>query len=104
MRVNLLNQKDARVYRQSLNHNATTTLGASVDLWLTLDTKAVEKSSQASDKQARELEEERLKLEEALRDSLEQAETTQRQDLMKALQQSSAQSANVTETDEDEFF
>ena len=102
--VNLLNQKDARVYRQSLNHNATTTLGASVDLWLTLDTKAVEKSSQASDKQARELEEERLKLEEALRDSLEQAETTQRQDLMKALQQSSAQSAAVTETDEDEFF
>ena len=102
--VNLLNQKDARVYRQSLNHNATTTLGASVDLWLTLDVKAVEKNSQASDKQARELEEERLKLEEALRDSLEQAETTQRQDLMKALQQSSAQSANVTETDEDEFF
>ena len=102
--VNLLNQKDARVYRQSLNHNATTTLGATVDLWLTLDTKAVEKSSQASDKQARELEEERLKLEEALRDSLEQAETTQRQDLMKALQQSSEQSANVTETDEDEFF
>ena len=102
--VNLLNQKDARVYRQSLNHNATTTLGATVDLWLTLDTKAVEKNSQASDKQARELEEERLKLEEALRDSLEQVETTQRQDLMKALQQSSAQSANVTETDEDEFF
>jgi beta-lactam-binding protein with PASTA domain len=102
--VNLLNQKDARVYRQSLNHNATTTLGATVDLWLTLDTKAVEKNSQASDKQARELEEERLKLEEALRDSLEQAETTQRQDLMKALQQSSAQSAAVTETDEDEFF
>ncbi|MBQ5719503.1 MAG: PASTA domain-containing protein [Alistipes sp.] len=71
--VNLLNQKDARVYRQSLNHNATTTLGATVDLWLTLDVKAVEKNSQASDKQARELEEERLKLEEALRDSLEQA-------------------------------
>ena len=102
--VNLLNQKDARVYRQSLNHNATASLGATVDLWLTLDEKAVEKNSQASDKQARELEEERLKLEEALRDSLEQAEATQRQDLMKALQQSSAQSANVTETDEDEFF
>ena len=102
--VNLLNKKNARVYRQSLNHNATATLGATVDLWLTLDDKAVEKNSQASDKQARELEEERLKLEEALRDSLEQAEATQRQDLMKALQQSSAQSANVTETDEDEFF
>ena len=44
------------------------------------------------------------KLEEALRDSLQQVEATQRQDLMKALQQSNAQSANVTETDEDEFF
>ena len=102
--INLLNQKDARVYRQSLSHNSTAKLGSAVDLWLTLDDKLVEKNSTASDKAARELEEERLKLEEALRDSLEQAETTQRQDLMKALQQSSAQSANVTETDEDEFF
>lgn len=102
--INLLNQKNARVYRQSVSHNATTELGTAVDLWLTLDEKAVEKSSQASDKQASELEEERLKAEEALRDSLEQAKSVQRQDLMKALQQSSAQSANVTETDEDEFF
>jgi hypothetical protein len=73
-------------------------------LWLTLDDKMVEKNSQASDKQARDLEEQRLEAEEALRDSLEQVESAQRQDLMKALQQSSAQSANVTETDEDEFF
>ncbi len=102
--INLLNQKDARVYRQSINHNATATLGAAVDLWLTLDDKAVEKSSQASDKQARELEEQRLEAEQNLRDSLEQAESAQRQDLMKALQQSSQQSVNVTETDEDEFF
>ena len=102
--INLLNQKDARVYRQSVNHNATAALGTAVDLWLTLDDKVVEKNSQASDKQASELEEERLKNEEALRDSLEQVKSAQRQDLMKALQQSSAQSANVTETDEDEFF
>ena len=102
--INLLNQKDARVYRQSVNHNATAELGTAVDLWLTLDDKVVEKNSQASDKQASELEEERLKSEEALRDSLEQVKSAQRQDLMKALQQSSAQSANVTETDEDEFF
>ena len=102
--INLLNQKDARVYRQSVNHNATAALGTAVDLWLTLDDKVVEKNSQASDKQASELEEERLKSEEALRDSLEQVKSAQRQDLMKALQQSSAQSANVTETDEDEFF
>ena len=102
--INLLNQKDARVYRQSVSHNATAELGTAVDLWLTLDDKLVEKNSQASDKQASELEEERLKLEEALRDSLEQVKSAQRQDLMKALQQSSEQSANVTETDEDEFF
>ena len=102
--INLLNQKDARVYRQSVNHNATAALGTAVDLWLTLDDKVVEKNSQASDKQASELEEERLKSEEALRDSLEQIKSAQRQDLMKALQQSSAQSANVTETDEDDFF
>ena len=102
--INLLNQKDARVYRQSVSHNATAELGTAVDLWLTLDDKLVEKNSQASDKQASELEEERLKVEEALRDSLEQVKSVQRQDLMKALQQSSEQSANVTETDEDEFF
>ena len=102
--INLLNQKDARVYRQSVSHNATAELGTAVDLWLTLDDKLVEKNSQASDKQASELEEERLKVEEALRDSLEQVKSAQRQDLMKALQQSSEQSANVTETDEDEFF
>ncbi len=102
--INLLNQKDARVYRQSISHNATAELGTAVDLWLTLDDKTVEKNSQASDKQARELEEQRLEAEEALRDSLEQVEATQRQDLLKALQLSSEQSANVTETDEDEFF
>lgn len=102
--INLLNQKDARVYRQSVAHNATAELGASIDLWLTLDDKTVEKSSQASDKQARDLEEQRLEAEQALRDSLEQVEATQRQDLLKALQFSSEQSANVTETDEDEFF
>ena len=102
--INLLNQKDARVYNQSLSHNATSTLGSAVDLWLTLDEKKVERSSQASDKQATELEEQRLEAEQTLRDSLEQVQATERADLMKALQQSAAQSANVTETDEDEFF
>ena len=102
--INFLNQKDARVYTQSLSHNATTTLGSSVDLLLTLDDKKVERSSQASDKQAAELEEQRLEVEKALRDSLEQVQATERADLMRALQQSAAQSANVTQTDEDEFF
>jgi beta-lactam-binding protein with PASTA domain len=102
--INLLNQKDARVYRQSISHNATATLGAVVDLWLTLDNDAVDKSSKASDKQARELEEERLKAEQELRDSLEQAEAAGRNTLLEALQESSQSNATITETDEDEFF
>ena len=102
--INLLNQKDARVYRQSINHNATASLGAVVDLWLTLDNDAVDKSSKASDKQARELAEERLKAEQEMRDSLEQAEAAGRNALLEALQESSERKETITETDEDEFF
>ena len=102
--INLLNQKDARVYRQSISHNATATLGAVVDLWLTLDAESVDKSSKASDKQAKELEEERLKAEQELRDSLEQAEAAGRNTLLEALQESSQSNETITETDEDEFF
>lgn len=102
--INLLNQKDARVYRQSLAHNSTATLGAAVDLWLTLDEKTVEKSSNASDKAARELEEERLKAEEAMRDSLEQADKAAREELLNALEQTQQQSTEIVESEEDEFF
>ena len=102
--INLLNQKDARVYRQSLAHNSTTTLGTSVDLWLTLDDKLVEKNSTASDKAARELEEKRLEAEEAMRDSLEQAAAAERTALLNSLEQIQQQTANVVETEEDEFF
>ena len=75
-----------------------------VDLWLTLDNDAVDKSSKASDKQARELEEERLKAEQELRDSLEQAEAASRNVVLDALQESSQSNETITETDEDEFF
>lgn len=102
--INLLNQKDARVYRQSLAHNATATLGATVDLWLTLDEKTIEKSSNASDKAARELEEERLKAEEAMRDSLEQADKAAREELLNSLEQKQQQNNEVVESEEDEFF
>ena len=100
--INLLNQKDARVYRQSLAHNSTARLGASVELWLTLDTKIIEQSSAASDKAANKLEEERLKAEEAMRDSLEQVKVEEQE--LQAFQQSSNQTADVVETEEDEFF
>ena len=102
--INLLNQKNARVYKQSINHNASVELGSTVDLWLTLNEEAVKKSSTASDKRANELEKERLEAEQALQDSLEQAERGQRIDLMNALQQSKEQSQTITETSEDEFF
>lgn len=102
--IDLLNQKNARVYRQSLAHNSTAKLGVTVDLWLTLDEKVVETNSAASDKAARELEEERLKAEEALRDSLEQVQVEEQVQELKAFQQSSSQAANVVETEEDEFF
>lgn len=101
--IDLMNEKDARVYRQSVAHNATATLGAAIDLWLTLDEKTVEKNSATSDKAAMKLVEERLKQqrEQERQDSLEQAE---RNEVVRALQQSSALKDNITETDEDEFF
>jgi beta-lactam-binding protein with PASTA domain len=112
--INLLNQKDARVYRQSLEHNSGAQLGDAVSLWLTLDDKKVESSSAASDKRATELEEERLEAEQALRDSLEMVEAgisfdenmspTLRETLQRALQQSSEMQQQIEQTDEDEFF
>lgn len=99
--IDLLSEKDARVYRQSVPHNASASLGAAVDLWLTLDEKTVESSSAASDKAAKELAEQRLKEEQERQDSLEQAE---RDDVVRALRESSARQDDVTETDEDEFF
>ena len=102
--INLLNQKNARVYRQSIGHNATARLGDAVDLWLTLDDTVVEKSSAVSDKAAAELEEQRLESEQALQDSLEQAEAAGRSEVLKALQESVKLNETITETDEDEFF
>ena len=51
-----------------------------------------------------ELEEERLKAEEALRDSLEQADMAARQELLNTLEQTQQQSNNIVESEEDEFF
>ena len=105
--IDLLTQKNARVYRQSLGHNTLTTLGSEVSLWLTLDEEKVEQCSAASDKAALEMEEERLKAE-ALRDSLEQVQAAAAAEVeaqaIKALQQVAGKSADVVETEEDEFF
>ena len=76
-----------------------------MSLWLTLDESKGESNSATSDKRAQELEEERLEAEAALRDSLEQAETADRAGgILRALFGGSEEPAEVTETEEDEFF
>lgn len=103
--INLLNQKNARVYRQSLGHNTTTTLGTSVSLWLTLDQEKIDKNSAASDKIAHELEEERLRLEQERQDSLDRVEAVGSNPVFEALQESSSASKNaVVESEEEEWF
>ena len=99
-----LERNRAKVYRQSLSHNAVAELGSTVDLWLTLDAETVDKSSKASDKAAHELEEQRLEAEAAMRDSIEQAEALSRTQVQEAWESSKAAAQSVTETDEDEFF
>ncbi len=101
--VDLLNEKNARVYRQSLGHNTTTQLGSSVSLWLTLDMEKVEKSSVASDKVAHELEEERLRLEQERLDSLERAEVAGSV-AENMFQQSDTNTTEIVESEVDEFF
>lgn len=102
--INLLNQKSARVYRQSLGHNTTTSLGSSVSLWLTLDQEKVDKNSAASDKIAHDLEEERLRLEQERQDSLDRVESGANP-IFEALQQSSsANQSTVVESEEEEWF
>lgn len=99
--VDLLDRKNARVYSQSLGHNAGARLGAAVSLRLTLDEALLERAGKASDKMARELAEQRLREEQERLDSLESAE---RDDVVRALRESGAAREEVSTTDEDEFF
>lgn len=99
--VDLLDRKNARVYSQSLGHNAGARLGTAVSLRLTLDEALVERAGKASDKMARELAEQRLREEQERLDSLESAE---RDDVVRALRESGAAREEVSATDEDEFF
>ena len=99
--VDLLDRKNARVYSQSLGHNAGARLGTTVDLRLTLDNAAVEKHSKSSDRMAKDLAEKRIREEQVRLDSLEHAE---RDDVVRALRESGAAREEVSTTDEDEFF
>lgn len=48
--ITLLNQKEARVYRQEPSTGRTLTLGTAVDLWLTLDRQVVDEQRTAAEK------------------------------------------------------
>ena len=72
--INLLNQKDARVYVQVPTAERSAALGSRVDLKLTLDEKKLAQHRATAEKQAREAAEERLRLERERADSLAQAE------------------------------
>ncbi len=68
--INLLNQKEARVYLQTPSAERSAAYGATVDLRLTLDTEKLDTHRAAAEKQAREVAEERLEAEQARADSL----------------------------------
>ena len=68
--INLLNQKDARVYVQNPTAEHAAQLGAKIDLKLTLDQTLVAKKRDEARKQALEVAEERLRLEQERADSL----------------------------------
>lgn len=72
--IDLLNQKDARVYLQQPVQGHATVLGSTVELRLTLDAEKIARESAASDKQARALVEERERELAAIADSLAEAE------------------------------
>lgn len=71
--VNLLNQKDARVYVQSPGAERGAQFGTRIDLTLTLDQKKVAQSRTQAEKQAKSAAEQRRAEEQALADSLAQA-------------------------------
>ncbi len=94
--INLLNQKDARVYIQTPSAERSAALGSRVDLRLTLDEKKLAEHRAAAEKQAREIAEERMRLEQERADSLSRA----------ALENAVAPAAEgaSTDTDTESFF
>lgn len=71
--INLLNQKDARVYRQEPAPGRSEMLGSAVDVWLTLDDRIVAEERAAAEKAVAKAAAERQRQEALLRDSLDRA-------------------------------
>ncbi len=94
--IDLLNQKDARVYRQQPAQGHATVLGTAVELRLGLDAEKVARESAASDKQARTLIEERERRLAAIADSLAEAEVRRHAEEL--------QQGGTAAAEEDNFF
>lgn len=92
--INLLNQKDARVYIQTPSGERSAALGQRVDLRLTLDAKKVEEQRAVAEKLARQAAEERLAAERERADSLAQA----------ALEQPGEAPERLPATEDEPFF
>lgn len=71
--ITLLNQKDARVYRQSPQLGGVQHPGHAVSLWLSLDEKMVEAQRTEAEKLLQQLAEEQRRLEQERADSLAEA-------------------------------
>ncbi len=72
--INLLNQKDARVYLQTPGAERSAELGSTVNITLTLDEKKIADSRTVAERQAREAAEERQRMEREAADSMARAE------------------------------
>ena len=95
--IDLLNQKDARVYGQQPVQGYATVVGSEVGLRLTLDAEKVARESAASDKQAQALSEERERRRAELADSLAEAEVRRHAEELQ-------RGAGTANAEEDNFF
>ncbi len=91
--INLLNRKDARVYKQSPRIGTAHALGTKVSLWLTLDNELSSKQREEAEKEAQKLAAERLKAEQLAAEAEAEAKAAQ-----------TAASDEAPEMEEEEFF
>ena len=99
--INLLNQKDARVYRQNPSLGRSEKFGSTVDLWLTLDSKLVDEQTAIAEKEAVRLAAERQRREAQIADSLARA---QMEEALRGTPETTGDASGTENQAADEFF
>lgn len=102
--INLLNQKDARVYAQSPGQERTAALGSAVDLRLTLDCTKSDRTRAEAEKAARGLAEERRRRERAEADSLAKLRLEEALTAPEETPEAAAAGGDDRNEPDDEFF